>query len=267
MHDLRPPLGGAEVSILHLFEIARQRGIEVVPIGVSDEPPKVDKVVFSGLEYFSRAAQERLLTAYKPSKVPGIVWDHHVGLGGMAAAHWRRLFAFASSTIFVSPLHAESRLKQYDTIHDYVVMPVGVGPQDFHPDPSIERDPNRAVCMMSRILSKGRRLLDAYIGHNPQLDIHVYSEFTSSCPNVHVYGQVPRDTLPAVYNSAHYHLDLPCRIMAGGNATYEAVLCGCEPVVNQYVGAASWPWNWKNPEVLRDKLTRGNEEFWDVVVS
>ena len=264
VHDLSP-MGGAEVSTLHLFEVAKQQDIEVTPIGPGSKLPEVDAVVFSGVEYFSFSEREKVFKKYKPTKIPFVLWDHHVGTGGMHPTMWRRLFHCARATIFVSPLHAKTRWDQYDVIHDEVVLPVGVGPEDFYPNASVRRADDWAVCMMSRIGKKGRRRLDEYIESHSHLKFHIFSSFQSDHPNVFVHPVVPRELLPDLYSSAMYHIDLPCRIMAAGNATYESVLCGCTPVVNEFVGAASWDWAWYDQEILRQKLIEGNLEFWNVV--
>jgi glycosyltransferase involved in cell wall biosynthesis len=73
-------------------------------------------------------------------------------------------------------------------------------------------------------------------------------------------GPVKQDDLPELYNRARIFAHLPEWQEPMGRTVVEAALCGCELVINDRVGATSYPRDeWTDPEVIR----RHPDRFWD----
>jgi glycosyltransferase involved in cell wall biosynthesis len=75
-------------------------------------------------------------------------------------------------------------------------------------------------------------------------------------------GPVAYEDLPRLYNRARTFAHLPRWLEPMGRAPVEAALCGCELVLNDRVGVASYPSeDWRDPEVVRRNADRFWEEF------
>jgi glycosyltransferase involved in cell wall biosynthesis len=73
-------------------------------------------------------------------------------------------------------------------------------------------------------------------------------------------GPVANDQLPAIYNRARFFAHLPEWLEPMGRSVVEAALCGCELLLNDRVGVASYPpCEWRSARHVR----RNGEIFWD----
>jgi glycosyltransferase involved in cell wall biosynthesis len=73
-------------------------------------------------------------------------------------------------------------------------------------------------------------------------------------------GPIPHEDLPELYNRAKIFAHLPEWYEPMGRSVVEASLCGCELVLNDRVGATSYPReHWTDPETVRTHATM----FWD----
>ena len=101
-------------------------------------------------------------------------------------------------------------------------------------------------------------------------------------------GHVPHDRLPLLYSQCEYVIHLPEWQEPQSMVFTEALLCGCDVIVNDRVGAASYPW-WgeyckvdtyyirglqgryhmfhysRNDKGLRSRLRRSPAIFWEEV--
>ena len=257
--------GGAEQSAKYLLSQAPP-ALHVTPTLDAGVLRGMDGAIVSGLEFTSRKTARELFDVMLCRQIPYVVWDHHVNLGGLGPSDWNQLFLHARLAMFMSPLHLYWRKVAFGSSMERCVcevLPVGVDSTMFGLQ-GVARDSQLAVCMMTRMETKAHEVWN-WAAENPDVRVRVYDSVSSMLPNVEVVGTVPRIQLPAIYASAAKHLDLPGRPTAGGNATYEAVLCGCEAITNPNVGAASWPWAWNEPAVLREKMIAGNLRFWELV--
>jgi glycosyltransferase involved in cell wall biosynthesis len=75
-------------------------------------------------------------------------------------------------------------------------------------------------------------------------------------------GLVPYHELPLLYNRARVFAHLPEWDEPMGRTVVEARLCGCQVVLNERVGVASYPEaEWSDPDVVRRHPVR----FWEDV--
>lgn len=65
-------------------------------------------------------------------------------------------------------------------------------------------------------------------------------------------GAVPQSEMPRILNRTRNYVHLPRWPEPFGLIVAEAALCGCELIVNDNVGAASWKLDLKNPRVYED---------------
>lgn len=73
-------------------------------------------------------------------------------------------------------------------------------------------------------------------------------------------GPLPYEELPALYNRARTFAHLPEWVEPMGRTPVEAGLCGCELVLNERVGVASYDEaDWTDPETI----ARAPQRFWE----
>jgi glycosyltransferase involved in cell wall biosynthesis len=264
-HDLRLG-GGAELSAKYLLSM-KPKSLHVVPSHNMEDARGARAAIVSGVEFFQRRQGIRLLEWLWAGRVPYVVWDHHIGLGNLHPGDWKRVFARAKLILFMSPLHRYWREKNFSEAikqSRVEVLPVGMDPSVFRPMSSVKRK-RIAVCMMTRMGSKKHGVWK-YAEGNGKVPLHVYSDVGDpGIHNVFIYPPRPREELPGIYNGATWHVDLPGRPTAGGNASYEAAMCGCKPIVNENVGSASWDWFHKGSDAIREAMADGNRRFWELI--
>lgn len=75
-------------------------------------------------------------------------------------------------------------------------------------------------------------------------------------------GPVAYDEVPRLMNRAKYFAHLPRWLEPMGRTPAEAALCGCEVILNDRVGVASYPKeDWTDPATIRRATSRFWEEF------
>jgi hypothetical protein len=75
----------------------------------------------------------------------------------------------------------------------------------------------------------------------------------------------PRSEVLAAMSIAKYYVHLPVGFESESRATIEAVLSGCECIVNDNVGLTSVP-RWNEPEHLSALVSGAAEQWWKVAV-
>lgn len=73
----------------------------------------------------------------------------------------------------------------------------------------------------------------------------------------------PRPEVLEAMSTARWWVHLPMRFESESRATIEAVLSGCEPVVNDYVGLTSVD-GWQDPGRLAELVTGAGARLWEV---
>ena len=75
----------------------------------------------------------------------------------------------------------------------------------------------------------------------------------------------PRSEVLAAMAVAKYYVHLPLGFESESRATIEAVLSGCECVVNDKVGLTSVP-RWNDREYLKELVTQAADKWWKVAI-
>jgi hypothetical protein len=118
-------------------------------------------------------------------------------------------------------------------------------------------------------LRKCQKYAAQYMRAHPQYEYSIVGGGAIDAPGVKTVG------LPAVdmagmekyYRSHQYMLHLPDDQWSGERVYFEAILCGCEPIVNDNVGHASWEFNVGDVEHIRETLTAAPYRFWREVMA
>jgi glycosyltransferase involved in cell wall biosynthesis len=86
--------------------------------------------------------------------------------------------------------------------------------------------------------------------------------------NVFYKGEIPQEEMPRYYNEAQSCYLLPTNgaVESAGRTIAEAVLCGCNPRVNNNVGIASYGW-FRNPIQVKKNIDKSNDLFFRIIES
>lgn len=170
-----------------------------------------------------------------------------------------RFYGAAIGSVFLSPLHfrlAEAVL-DVPLAQRVILARPSVDPSRFRPlgmDRDIEvlyvGHINEAKGYTNLIEHFGPGVI-TFVGQN-NLDVPLQG--------THL-GVVSQQELPKLYNRAQVFAHLPAWNEPQGRSVVEAALCGCELVLNERVGVASY----SNPEEWRDpaRVARNLDVFWD----
>lgn len=168
-------------------------------------------------------------------------------------------FGSAIGSVFVSPLH--HRLTE-------AVLDVPLPDRVIHARPPV--DPSRF-----RTLGLDRDIEVLYVGHinrakgyeslierfgRGTVTFVGHNGLGAPIDGTHL-GVLSQEELPEIYNRAKIFAHLPTWNEPQGRTVVEAALCGCELVLNDRVGVASYPdpAQWRDPKQVAGNLDR----FWD----
>ncbi len=177
---------------------------------------------------------------------------------------WANAFyARCQAAVFTSPMHLRVVASVIDTMpRRCIVRPPYVDPMRFRPL-GLHRDID--VLYVGSITEfKGyRNLLERFGAERLTL---VGRNGLGEPVKGNYLGALPYSAMPQVYNRARVFAHLPQWHEPMGRAVMEAKLCGCELVLNERVGIASFPeTQWSDPAVVAGALDRFWEEFEEAV--
>lgn len=174
----------------------------------------------------------------------------------------RKSFTNSKANIYVSPLHQKisSKILQIDDSKKSIILRPIINVQKFY-NSNVERDiENLFVGVISE--AKGlQQMREQFSGKELILvgDIH---------PNVKLdfgtyLGKLSYDQIPLLMNRAKNFIFLPRWPEPQGRVVVEAALTGCKLIVNENVGALSFPFDLSNPENVQDS----ERIFWEEIES
>lgn len=169
-----------------------------------------------------------------------------------------RLYGRAHAAIFNSPM-------QRDAIANVINVPLP-GHQILTP-PSVDVDRFRNLGLERDIDVLYVGTISAYKGYYELIERFGADRMTFAGPNAlghpvegNYLGPVDYADVPALMNRAKTFAHLPRWLEPMGRTPVEAALCGCEVVLNDRVGVASYPRElWTDPEQIRQSPDR----FWN----
>jgi len=170
----------------------------------------------------------------------------------------RQTYTNSLANIYVSPLHHEvsSRVLGVDDSSKAIIVRPIIDTSDFQ-NLGLERDiENLFVGVISE--AKGFYEMRERFGNQEIIlvgDVHpgVKLDF-----GTHM-GKLPYEQIPILMNRAKNFVFLPRWPEPQGRVVVEAALSGCKLVVNENVGATSFPFDLANPDNMKDS----EKIFWE----
>jgi hypothetical protein len=270
----RSLVGGAELSNMHVVDVGERLGFDIVAVSPDNFDrdgnrttallKSADVIIINNIFEFNAEAMSRIKYALYEERVPYVKYEHdHRELGRVFDA--RQLFNNSILNVFLSPVHRDNHRDALGV--DGICLPLAVDTEFFKPVEGIARHAGRALVSGVRTWKKWTNL-KAYIEEHPEL---VYVVLADTLPmelagdNVKLEPMVPASHMPTVYSQAEYVVHLLDGWGAGERVIFEAALCGCTVIANDFVGHTSWSaWQQKkdDPEALRAWLKPAPFSFW-----
>jgi glycosyltransferase involved in cell wall biosynthesis len=224
-----------------------------------------DLLIVSNCKFFSRPQLERILAhrcfIKHERDYYNLVHDDHVDIR-------KAMFEKARAAVFLSPGHAMQFQAEHPDIDwsgvNLAVSPPPVDPAKFNPWGSRRRPVYAFTAALHQ--HKG---VDNFVNMarlNPGMKFEAYGRGPlrpqlEEVDNIEYKGTIPFEDMPDLFNEVAGFVHLPNWLEPYGRAAAEARLCGCEVVVNDRVGAATFPWFWDYP-VLMVKMLKAAGDFW-----
>lgn len=169
-------------------------------------------------------------------------------------------FSQSKLNIFVSPLHRDTSLRILSLSNSppsYVLKPTVDKSRFFNQN--LERDIEYLFVGVIGEAKGLENMRQRFAGS----DIHFAGKlFPGAQLDFGTYhGQVAYDQVPKLMNRAKNFVFLPRWPEPQGRVVIEAALCGCNLIVNENVGACSFPFDISNPQ----NFDNPTQEFWDEI--
>jgi len=243
---------GAYETVMHYHKEAMNRGFDS-NINLID-----DTVDFYIINMLYGDDEKKLKEILHPNK---FVYIEHSIECVLPEKTWIRDFVMPNSfrNYFFSLRHrnhildafsVENKILASDN-YDYLVVPVDYN--IFKPNPEITRDENLNIFVGMIHTNKGVDTILTMAIKNPHKEFLFIGTLEGGdkseedfvgASNVKYIGHISKNKLVEYYNKASTLYLLPTNgaVESAGRVVFEAVLCGCNVVVNSDVGNASYPW-------------------------
>lgn len=257
--------GGAELSNKHLVSIGESLGYEIAGITPANLHRNVlynsDLLIVNNIFEFNPEQFLELTKALYEKRVPYIKYDHDHR--EMSRPHIsRQLFTLSKRNVFISPEHRNKTVKVLgEQIRDHsIILPLSINTNLYKNIKGTTRKKNTVIIPTYRkcgsnvrdYMEKNKNKVYTFIG---QVDFS-----PSNGIEIETINKQSPEEMVKVYNEHEEMLHLPFGFWAGERIYFEAMLCGCKPVVNENVGHKSWEF-----ENLKDELEQAPFTFWKEV--
>lgn len=169
-------------------------------------------------------------------------------------------FSQSKLNVFLSPLHRDTSLKILNLSNpppSYVLKPTVDKDRFFNQN--VERD---IEYLFVGVIGEAKGL-ENMRQRFAKSDIHFAGRLFPGAQldfGTH-HGAVAYDQVPILMNRAKNFVFLPRWPEPQGRVVIEAALCGCNLIVNENVGACSFPFDISNPQ----NFDNPTQEFWDEI--
>lgn len=231
--------GGAEFSNYSRRKLA-PKGVEVRMIHPSNwqEAMEYDKIIIGATDFLHEIAVHRL-----SEKNPVIAITHPHPATDLN----KKLFESASVVIGCTPAHIEASVRDFEVKnYSWVLSPID--PRDTQ----VKEKEDFALHAARRDWWKGEQNARSWASIN-KIELQIMQK-------------EPREKVLETMSRAKYFVHLPLILDAEPQACIEAVLSGCQMVVNNLVGLTSVP-NWQDPDALRALLSTAGSDFWHLALN
>jgi len=258
------PSGGAEITDNYVIEAAKSLGIPisvVIPKNLKASAlDSSDLVVLSNCYEFPKPAIDKIIETK-----PFIIFCHDSGRWLHVAKKHPLMFQRAVASIFLSPNHRGMFKKFLDSSCKTLLIPPHIS-QDFYNRGEQRKDSvlfvgnihdGKGVLEIIEIIKDNpATLFDFYYGRAERYLERQLKQFK----NCNLKGFVNQKEMYNIYNLYKYFIHLPKCHEAFGRAVGEALLCGCEIIANNNIGALSYGWGYKE---FRKNTLVSQFKFWE----
>lgn len=261
--------GGAEISNKFVVNIGETLGYDIVGITPAHINVKIieqsDLIVINNFFEFPQDKAEIILRYLYEKRKPYIKYDHdHREMKRRQFS--RQLFALSKLNVFLSPLHKEKTLNVVGKYieNKSIVLPLAIDTKLFTKTKKNKHEKN--TVLVPTFKKCGMNIVE-YIKKNPDKKYTIIDQ-----PNINIDSKAKIEIVKKsslldmvnLYQSHEYMLHLPISFWAGERIYFEALLCGCKPMVNDNVGHYSWNIKTIN---LKKWLYEAPYKFWSHVES
>jgi glycosyltransferase involved in cell wall biosynthesis len=264
------PTGGAEATNQTLLNHCSWEYEVVTPGTLLDVSQLTGKLLITNNIKFFSSQQIEWMLEQKRIRFEHDYWNL---VEPSHATYKKAMWEGSVLNIFLSPAHFESYKKQHPDIefHDVVFIPSCIDTKLLVPSESRNQD---TVWIGSVTIHKG--CLDALTwakAHGTKLHIYGHTDGGDYCqqilkhPHACYEGTRTNHEMLQILSAARRFVHFPVWVEPYGRAVAEARLCGCEVVLGDKVGAASYPWWNEDTDTVRAMLDEVPNVFWKEVES
>ena len=180
---------------------------------------------------------------------------------------WLPWLQRAALIIWLSPLHREAWLFAYPQLreHPFTLVPSPVNPDLFYDLHLVRKG---VVAVNSSVSYKGAEHVERWAQEHPDSPITLVGgnpENRTLPANVTLQGQVAYHNMNEIYNRHEMFLHLAANVMPFDRVCAEAALAGCRLILNQNVGAGSWPFMHQGRDAIVRALRAAPGQFWAAI--
>lgn len=251
-------IGGAELSNRHVVDIGENLGYEIILITPSTFNPDIiqaaDITILNNIFEFTKPQLDQIYWKLFEEKKPFIKYDHD--MRELRRLHKTRcLFERSRVNIFISIAH----LREYEKEHiNGIAIPLAIDTDFWKLDSTIIKE-NRIHTVIPTY-HKGIENHNKYIREHPEESFIVIGRIApNKASNVKFLPKQSQEGMRGIFAQAKKVVHLPDRLWAGERVVLEAMLMGCDVVMNDNVGHKSWG------SIDRSSLTNAPYKFWQAV--
>lgn len=163
------------------------------------------------------------------------------------AAYNYGLHSHAILSIFQSPLHQniQQNILKYKSPNSFI-LPAPIDTELFRPNDNMKRDEKLYLIVGSVMKHKGIDNIIEFIDKKNDCkfvfigNCKKYIDVLNKKPNITLIQNLDNYKLPEYYNIAKYYIHMPLWWEPSSRSTMEAILMGCELVINEKVGTMTY---------------------------
>lgn len=253
--------GGAELSNFHVVGVGEKLGFDIVGVSPNNSQSHIinesDLVIINNVFEFDKKEMQDLYWCLFENRKKFIKYDHD--MRELKRLHKTRcLFERSEFNVFISPAHAKAYGKEHI---DGVYFPLAIDVDKYKGSGC-----KRGNEILVPTFRKGPNNHKKYITeHKRDKFIVVDNNAMSALKNVDIVGKQTQENMIKLYSRCKAVLHQPQVLWAGERVYFEALLCGCEVIVNNNVGHVSYDYNKIGTDYIIDKLKHAPYQFWKMV--
>lgn len=262
-------MGGAELSNTRVIDCGRRCGFDTVGVtpktftNYSNLSEQADVLIINNLFEFSPEQFRTIQHDLYENKRRYVKYDHDFRELRRQNIS-RPLFSRSALNVFLSPKHQQDYTRSLGSqIEGHsVTLPLAIDPDQYFRDETIPREHGSVLVPTLR---KCTDAANKYVAANNDKKYYVVGKGGSlKARRVEHLHRLNTRKMVEMYNRCGYMLHIPDSRWPGERVYFEAILCGCEPIVNENVGHASWSWG-SDPDRIREELSQAPFAFWRAV--